>query len=333
MRLSNIQHKKLYVSGAIALLILIIGVSASYRPVVQIPETPAETTQAAAVAKSEVDSDGDGLPDWKEALYGSDIYLSDTDGDGTSDGDEVRVGRDPSKKSPNDALSFLQDPEFATSSTDVEGIKKEFYAGFLAERGNEIRETTFQDLVAKVDTGKFKPKYEHIGLNIQSNNDPEAIREYLNAFGRIIDAYTSVKSHPKEEDILAAAFKSKLQSDFDQLQLPVITYRNLVRDLRKLPAPSVFANAQLLIVNGYEGMATGLMSMQQTLVDPLDGAAGYEAYLKYQMDVNAGFFLIIDYLFKNEIDIAASEPGYYFSPSRFASSTIPSPEKDLPITP
>jgi len=42
-----------------------------------------------------LDSDGDGLIDRDEMLYGTDIHNPDTDGDGISDGDEVRNGTDP----------------------------------------------------------------------------------------------------------------------------------------------------------------------------------------------------------------------------------------------
>jgi len=44
---------------------------------------------------SAVDSDGDGLSDWQEVVYGTDPYDPDTDGDGLSDGDEVERGTDP----------------------------------------------------------------------------------------------------------------------------------------------------------------------------------------------------------------------------------------------
>jgi hypothetical protein len=44
-----------------------------------------------------LDSDGDGLPDWKEILYGTDPHNIDTDGDGTPDGEEINENRDPLK--------------------------------------------------------------------------------------------------------------------------------------------------------------------------------------------------------------------------------------------
>ena len=43
----------------------------------------------------EVDSDEDGLPDWKEQVVGTNHLFWDTDDDDIGDGDEVRLGLDP----------------------------------------------------------------------------------------------------------------------------------------------------------------------------------------------------------------------------------------------
>lgn len=50
------------------------------------------------------DSDGDGLTNAEEKVYGTDPYNPDTDGDGYSDGVEVRSGYDPLKKAPGDKI-------------------------------------------------------------------------------------------------------------------------------------------------------------------------------------------------------------------------------------
>ena len=68
-----------------------------------------KTTQAvvhnAAGNTAAQDTDGDGLKDWEESLWNTDIQNPDTDGDGTQDGDEVRAGRDPAKAAPDDIIS------------------------------------------------------------------------------------------------------------------------------------------------------------------------------------------------------------------------------------
>ena len=53
---------------------------------------------------SEKDTDGDGLMDWEESLWNTDINKSDTDGDGTNDNDEIIQKRNPAIAGPDDLL-------------------------------------------------------------------------------------------------------------------------------------------------------------------------------------------------------------------------------------
>jgi hypothetical protein len=62
------------------------------------------------------DTDGDGMPDSVEAIYGTDSNNSDTDGDGYSDGAEVRTGHDP--LNPNSSAKLDSDHDGLTD--DVE---------------------------------------------------------------------------------------------------------------------------------------------------------------------------------------------------------------------
>lgn len=56
------------------------------------------------------DSDGDGLKDWEEDLYKTDIYNPDTDGDGFLDGEEINSGHNPTVKGPGDKIAFYPLP-------------------------------------------------------------------------------------------------------------------------------------------------------------------------------------------------------------------------------
>ncbi|MDZ7611183.1 MAG: hypothetical protein U5L10_00240 [Candidatus Moranbacteria bacterium] len=65
------------------------------------------------------DSDGDGLLDMEEKVYGTDPSNSDTDGDGYSDGVEVKSGYDPLKPAPGDRIINKEGAE----ATKVKGIE------------------------------------------------------------------------------------------------------------------------------------------------------------------------------------------------------------------
>lgn len=327
------SHKNLATSALVALAILAVGIAINWKSPLnnELAEQNLPSGSLAIATSTNMtdrDSDADGLPDWEEHLYGSDVLKFDSDGDGTPDGEEVREGRDPSRKNtstgttPDDMLSTLIDPHFATSATDILGIKKEFFAKFLTQQAGEIRQNTYLNLLKSFDAKKVTPTNQMVDLNISSDNSPEALHAYGNAFGEIIKKYTK-RTHATEQEIVAEALKSSSTPILKQLQLPAIDYKNFSGDLKTLKTPSIMAQYQLQIVNGYQQMSLGLLAMQQLFIDPVVGAGGYEAYTKGKTDVIDGYANIVVIFAKEKIIFTREEAGapFYFRPST-ASSTI-----------
>lgn len=321
MHIPSFSHRNVAASALIALMVFTLGFVLSNNKFYSSKES-ALLSQALPTTTPESmdkDSDVDGLPDWKERLYGADIYNKDSDGDGTSDGDEIRAGRNPivantakQGEAPSDLLGYLQDANFATSSTDIAGIKKEFFTKFLAERSGEIKETTFRDLIKKeVGALQITPSLQLTDLNITADNSDAALREYVNGFGAFIAIYR-VRSHRTEDEILVDAMKTKNSATLKELQLPAITYHNFVKDLLALKVPSSLASDHLLIVNGYEGMSKGLLAMQELFTRPIPGTAGYQAYSRYRLDVTAGYGKLVTTVIEKKLIFKSTEPGYPF---------------------
>lgn len=298
---------------------------------------PSAVTLAAApsIERNESDSDKDGLPDWKEALYGSNLEDPDTDKDGATDGDEVRMGRDPVKPAPNDNLNQFQDLRFATSDTDILGLKKEFFAKFLAERSAEIRELTLQDVVNKnLDVSKFQPRFQVVDMIVTSDTSVEALRKYGNDFGTVINRYSKVK-YRSEQDILLDAMKTKSSETLRELQYPATAYLNFAKDLRAITVPMSLLKEHLMIINAYDIMGRSLIALQELYTNPIQGAAGYEGYTKYRLDVITGYAGIIHIFGEANVAFAEDEPGFpfywntvRFPPSKFTSTTTPSTRGD-----
>lgn len=321
MRLKALRHKNLIISTAIALGAVLLVFFLTRGNELSFGEHPLliQTLPNATLGQADIDTDRDGLSDWKEKLYGSNLEVIDSDGDGTNDGDEVRVGRNPAvantKKAgeePTDKLAYLEDPNIATSSTDALGIKKEFFARYLAEGSKEIKEATFQNLIKTVDPKQYAPRHELLGLTISSDNSAAGIKSYVNAFGVIIKKYLKQPMSRSEDALLEAALSRKDRRAQEELQLLAISYKNFAADLLALKVPTALAQAHLLVVNGYEGMGTGLLSVAKIQEDPINGTAGYEAYLKYRLDVIDGYGAIVAYIAKEHITFTAEEPGYPF---------------------
>lgn len=313
MDLSRIPHKNLLVSGIVALFILGVGLYMNKAPKSEQPLAGKISTSTSSTSTdiSVRDSDNDGLPDWEERLYGADPLNPDTDGDGTTDGKEIAEERNPTKPGPDDTMSVIQDPNFATSSTDITDSRKEFFTKYLAEQSKDIRETTYRDLISGFNPKKFNPASELADLNIISENDVEALRTYGNAFGVLIQKYT-VRTHRTEEEILGDGLKTKSDITLKELQLPAMTYKNFSNDLKAMRVPSGLVKHHLLIVNGYEGMSKGLLGMKVLFSNPIDGAAGYQRYTLARLDVTTGYAGIVSYFANHGVTFTIDEPGYPF---------------------
>ena len=324
MNISNLPHKNLYLSGLVALFIISVGALTEYAPSFFSKSenkkdnvvTLGTTTRASLDNR---DSDEDGLPDWEEALYKSDPFKKDTDGDGTNDGDEVRAGRDPivantspTGEAPNDLLLVVQDPTFSSSTGKFTEAQKTFLLNFLTKAGQDIRETTYRDLISKFDATKFKPQRQLVDLNITADNSDADFKRFVNDFGAVILRYKTASAPRSEVDILNDYAKTQNLQDLQDLQLNIIGYKNFARELRTIAVPSGIAKQYLLLVSGYEGMALGLQGLQQIKENPVDATGGYEGYMIYQTQVADGYAAIVTQIQSRKIVFTSTDSGFMF---------------------
>jgi hypothetical protein len=104
------------------------------------------------------DSDGDGLSNEEERLYGTDPFDKDTDGDGYSDGVEVKGGYNPLKKAPGDKIvidgndtEVSASKEGAVSKENLtQKISKEV-AKMVSEKGTNKSDVSLGDLDSAVN--------------------------------------------------------------------------------------------------------------------------------------------------------------------------------------
>ena len=107
--------------------------------------------------QDEADTDGDNLKDWEESLWDTDPFNKDTDNDGTLDGQEVKDGRDPLKKGPNDRTESNQASTLTTKESSVtpnatEALSKDLFSHYLnLKQGNkEVDPKAQQVLISNV---------------------------------------------------------------------------------------------------------------------------------------------------------------------------------------
>ena len=154
-----------------------------------------------ALAYTEQDTDEDGLKDWEESLWGTDVKNPDTDGDGTSDGDEVAVKRNPTIAGPDDAYVENRRGGSEGEATSTEELSqtalltREYFATIinLKESKNfnegtmsQLSESLVQNFIGANGAGGVGAGRSRSDLRLTEDNSIPSLRAYGNAMGTIV---------------------------------------------------------------------------------------------------------------------------------------------------
>ena len=317
---SKLPSKRFIIAILVALAIVVVSFYTSQPSPATKNTIPKDETEIAKKdGPATKDTDGDGLYDWEENLWGTEVNNPDTDGDGTSDGEEVAQNRNPLIAGPNDLLydnSGLILP--GSTEEEMSEAKKEFYSMFLKEQGDEIREMTVLALMQNFDKEEFinRDKYTLNDLNLSSKNDDEFIRSYGNALGEIFARYANKQDYPYDEVVIfGEALENKNPSNLFKLEFVSLAYKNLAEDFLAIETPMSVAENHLALINGYGMLSETTGTMQFFFEDPLRGGLAYETYVGQTALNQVIFFNMMIYFENKNIQFDESEPGSLFNTS------------------
>ena len=225
-----------------------------------------------------LDTDGDGLKNWEEDLYGTNPRNPDTDGDGISDRDETLDGTNQAVradastgKSENLTQTFISklmnEEGLIALSHGKEGAL--VTSGLLAGELNRLSEEgALPRPIPAVLPG-------HMPITTTDDSSPDAAREYLNNAALII----SRESRDLKKDNLDLLVEIMQSGDLARLS-ELTPYREaaqtIVRELTRLPVPKqlLWYHERLLYL--MEQMAMQIQVFERTQEDPLKTLANVE---------------------------------------------------------
>ncbi len=277
-----------------------------------------------ATSNANIDTDGDGLLDWEEAMWGTDFKNPDTDGDGTSDGAEVALGRDPLTKGPNDYINYLSvksttTPPTLTSMsnlTETEKMMRSILALAVKDNGSN------QDLpatVAKSIVSSINEKSTAIPATFSSNNikivtETEAsLREYGNALGSIFKKYDSQELEQNKLSIaLVNSLKTRDNAVFDVITTLVKQRESQIASILKLKTPSEVVILQINLLNSLSGIIISMQNCGYMITDPARGLIGMKQYQSEATILGTQINAITNHFDNSGITFTASEGGSFF---------------------
>jgi hypothetical protein len=267
-----------------------------------------------------IDSDKDGLKDWEESLLGTDSHKADTDGDGTPDGKEVSLGRNPLVKGPNDTAKTVAKSQLAAAGlSPTDKMAREFFSRYMELNQNGLGDDKdSQALIINevLQNGMVvtKPKsYESTDILINNDSSNDAIKQYANEVGSLIQKYNNTKA--RNELIIAKEALEK--EDYDELKEidPIIaSYKNIMSGLFKISVPQPLANIHLTLINSFNVLIFSTESVRKLDTDPLSAVEGSSIWLSGADGLNKSFNDLKAVFVDKKITFQPGEGGTFFVP-------------------
>ena len=282
----------------IVLSIAVVGVMVWIASVVPQAALESRTPGAVSVEKkillsgNALDTDGDGLKDWEESLWGTDAQNADTDGDGTNDKKEILAGRNPLLAGPDDSLpspealisgNALPDEDDTVTGKITKDVIREYVR--LVRSGVDVGESELAEISRQITAKSVREvvvtsdKYTADNLSVIDGVAPSsAIKKYGNGIAEAWTIDDMQNSPSREAGIIERGI---IKSDFDALKelSPIMEqYSSLEKRLLSVPVPAVFSFYHLDMVNGVAEMRRALGVVRSFPEDPVAGMYGLAQY-------------------------------------------------------
>lgn len=268
----------------------------------------------------DADTDGDGLKDWEEALWKTDINKADSDGDGTNDNEEIALGRDPLKTGPDDKISDKEDlvaQEKAEADKNKNTMTAIYARKFMSEyltlktQKGDLTEEDKQNLVVKtmndIKPPKIEDKYKITDLNVLETTK-ESIKNYAVGMKAV---FIDIKMPKADEvEMFSILLKSIKEEDFEKIKASVNALNNyIILNKRILEAmlpfgvPENLSSLHLEIVNGFNNLSLAVEDMADAENDPIKAMIGQRIYTEQKLRIYNAMSSIQEVFNKYEITV------------------------------
>lgn len=296
-----ISPRNLRIGGAV--LIAVLMVAGGYiLPGYKFPKTKtvnAELTDDLLTSYVSKDTDSDGLPDWQEALYGTDVNKADTDGDGITDGEAVRKGlltpTALASQVPTDPIGVDEVPgEAPTKGSITEQFSRAFFQAYMEASGGQpmdadAQQALIQRLLADFSARATKAigsSYSQVSIHPSAGT---SVRDYAASVESTIRRNDIDMEGKKPSSLMQAVIENGDESARKKLSALANAEAAMARELLTLPVPPALANDHLLMVRSFDSLAKATQLVTTYEKDPVGVMGALAAYAPTSRDFGAAF--------------------------------------------
>lgn len=277
-------------------------------------QSATSTTDFNKLRGLDIDKDGDGLQDWQEGLWGTDVNNVDTDGDGTHDGEEADTHRNPLIAGPNDKI--FSTSTLATSSPFTEAAKN-YQAGSLTDllsqnlitnylnfkQQGQFDEVTQQELInALVNDSQreslISDAFSFSDLTILPNATNEQIRLFGNTLAQV------------QKENLNKLSRIILRDPDTYIKTVAESYKTFAVSILKIPVPQEVSLYQLKIANNLYVTSEALVIAQDYKKDPARAVFALRQFERVETEQVSYYQKIAQFFVSSGIIFNETEDGF-----------------------
>ncbi len=238
------------------------------------------------------DTDGDGLYDWEEVLWGTNSALKDTDGDGIDDKKYVENKR----KTSDFDESYKADP-----SNETEAFAKQFFiTTAVLNKSGTFNQETVNDFSAGVDQSivnfNLKDSYTLSDLKLS----PVSPETYYNSFKNLYNSLP-YKNISELETLSQIIQNPEDVSALEKIANINLMYIKLRDGMIKMEVPYAASGTHLFFVNNLDKISKILLEAKNINNDPLKVTTYLSKYNEYSNNIQSSLKSFSIYFSQNGI--------------------------------
>lgn len=227
----------------------------------------------------QLDTDEDGVYNWKEALWGTDENKKVTFGEIP---DAVYI------KQKEDALKTEEGQDIKTLN-ETEQFAREFFASYVAlQAAGESTETIKkigEKIGEKIGDPTLENKYSKKDLNISSEDNYLTTKTYYEHLQELFDKYRNSGMGEEINIVNSGVISNGTKESFSRLNKISKIYKDFAVELINVPVPETYAEQNLKIANAAHNTGVSVLGMINVTDDPIVGLNSLAQYKKYSEEL------------------------------------------------
>lgn len=232
------------------------------------------------------DSDGDGIADWEEALWGTNKNKKMTFND-MSDATYIE-----NKKKELKIEQSINEKKL----TETDKFAREFFMSYSAMKSsgqvdNDTINSFSSALGQKIVNPNLIDRYSETDIKISSTDDPVSRQKYYESIKSLFRSYQS-SGIGDELSIVSNGLVSNSTNGatdstdrYSKLSVIANAYQSFGKKVMETSVPQSLTEYHLRIANSSNNTGIGVLNMGKVINDPIVGLSGLSQYQKYSDDL------------------------------------------------